>query len=259
MNRGKYKLYIIAGVALGLFLIYYLVMSVSAVTHAVRAFDDGYFASLEQKEGDTINQCAIPGYIDMLRKKAFLSSQVRLAESDSIGLLIDMRDSVIQLLIKGLPVHTIRIDEYDVSPFFQRANQEAIYNLLSEPATVTGMQATFMKDPITVKIAPRDTSEAVVDAKPDTTDFEAVFFTIDTDHDIRFYFEQQEDTINADRRAKFIFDLKDRSKNAFSTMNAIVRFRTPPYVPYIKIWIPKAEAKVIYRAIPREGMIVLTK
>lgn len=259
MNWGKYKLYIIAGAALGLFLIYYLVMSVSAVTHAVRAFDDGYFASLEQKEGDTINQCAIPGYIDMLRQKAFLSSQIRLADSDSIGLLIDMRDSVIQLLIKGLPVHSVRIDEYDVSPFFQRANQEAIYSMLSAPATVTGMQATFKKDPITVKIAPRDTSEAVVDAKPDTTDFEAVFFTIDTDHDIRFYFEQQEDTIKVDRRAKFYFDLKDRSRNALSTLNCIVRFRTPSYVPYIKIWIPKAEAKVIYRAIPREGMIVLTK
>ncbi|MDX9774237.1 MAG: hypothetical protein RBT02_12580 [Bacteroidales bacterium] len=259
MNRRKDKLYIIAGLVLGLFFIYYLVMSVSAVSHTVNAFNDSYFSSLEQNEEDTINQCAIPGYIDMLRQKAYLSSQIRLAESDSIGLLINVRDSVIQLLIKGLPVRTVRIDAYDVSPFFQRANQEAIYSMLSAPATITRMQATFRKDPVTIKIAPRDTSEAVVDVRPDTTDFEAVFFTIDTDHDIRFYFEQQEDTIKADRRAKFFFDLKDRSRNASATMKAITRFRIPPYVPYIKIWIPKAEAKIIYRAIPREGMIVLTQ
>lgn len=259
MNRRKDKLYIIAGLVLGLFFIYYLVMSVSAVSHTVNAFNDSYFSSLEQNEEDTINQCAIPGYIDMLRQKAYLSSQIRLAESDSIGLLINVRDSVIQLLIKGLPVRTVRIDAYDVSPFFQRANQEAIYSMLSAPATITRMQATFRKDPVTIKIAPRDTSEAVVDVRPDTTDFEAVFFTIDTDHDIRFYFEQQEDTIKADRRAKFFFDLKDRSRNASATMKAIARFRIPPYVPYIKIWIPKAEAKIIYRAIPREGMIVLTQ
>ena len=259
MNRER-KIWIITGAAaLGLFLIYYLVMAVSAVTKTVSDFDNAYFASLEQKEDDTINLCAIPGYIDMIRQKAFLSSQVRMAESDSIGLLINVRDSIIQLLIKGLPVRTVAINEYDVSPFFHRANQEAIYSMLSTPLTITGMQATFMKDPVSVKIAPKDTSEVVIGEKPDTTDFEAVFFTLETDRNIRFFFEQQEDTIGADRRARFFFDLKDRTKNASSTMRAVVRLQTPPYVPYIKIWIPKAEAKIIYRAIPREGMIVLTQ
>jgi len=176
-----------------------------------------------------------------------------------VGLLINVRDSVIQLLIKGLPVRTVKIDEYDVSPFFHSANQEAIYKMLSTPLTVTGMQATFMKDPVSVKIAPRDTSQVVESEKPDTTDFEAVFFTLDTDRNIRFYFEQQEDTIGADRRARFFFDLKDRMRNASVTMRAVARMKIPPYVPYIKIWLPKAEAKIIYRAIPREGMIVLTQ
>ena len=257
MNWDKHKLYIIGAALVALFVIFYLAKSVSAVNQSVRAFDDAYFSSLEQKEGDTINLCAIPGYIEMIREKAFLSSQVRMADSDSIGLLINIRDSVLQLLVKGVPVRSIRIDEYDVSPFFERANQEAVYSMLSTPLAITGMQATFMKDPVQVKIAPKDTSEVKIDAKPDTTDFEAVFFTLDTDRDIRFYFEQQEDTVGADRRAKFFFDLKDRSRNARATMREVVRFRTPSYVPYIKIWIPKAEAKIVYRAIPREGLIVL--
>jgi hypothetical protein len=259
MNWEKHKWYIVAAAALAILIVFYLVKSVSAVNNTVRDFDDAYFASLEQKEGDTINLCAIPGYIDMIRNKAFLSSQVKMADFDSIGLLINIRDSVIQLLIKGLPIRTVRIDEYDVSPFFQRANQEAVYSLLSTPLNITGMQATFRKDPIKVKIAPKDTSEATIDVRPDTTDFEAVFFTLETDRNIRFYFEQQEDTVGADRRARFFFDLKDRSRRAKATMAAVVRFRTPPYVPYITIWIPKAEAKIIYRAIPHEGLIVLTQ
>jgi len=121
------------------------------------------------------------------------------------------------------------------------------------------MQATFMKDPVSVKIAPKDTSEAVVDTRPDTTDFEAVFFTLNTDQNIRLFFEQQEDTIGADRRARFFFDLKDKARNATATMKAVAKFNVPPYVPYIKIWIPKAEAKIVYRALPREGLIVLTQ
>jgi hypothetical protein len=259
MNRERRIWLMIAGSLIMLFILYYLVMTVSAVNRTVNDFDNAYFASLEQKEGDTINLCAIPGYIDMIRDKAFLGSQVKMAESDSIGLLINVRDSVIQLLIKGLPVRTVAIDAYDISPFFQRANQEAIYSLLSTPLTITGMQATFMKDPVSVKIAPKDTSQTVESVKPDTTDFEAVFFTLETDRNIRFFFEQQEDTVGADRRARFMFDLKDRSRIASVTMKSVVRFKTPPYVPYIKIWIPKAEAKIIYRAIPREGLIVLTQ
>ncbi len=259
MNRERKIWLIIAGLVLALFVVYYLVMSVSAVNRTVNDFDNAYFASLEQKEGDTINLCAIPGYIDMIRDKAFLSSQVKMAESDSIGLLINVRDSVIQLLIKGLPVRTVAIDDYDVSPFFHRANQEAIYSMLSTPLNITGMQATFQKDPVSVKIAPKDTSEVVVSEKPDTTDFEAVFFTLNTDRNIRFFFEQQEDTVGTDRRARFIFDLKDRTRMASATVKSVVRLKTPPYVPYIKIWVPKAEAKIIYRAIPREGMIVLTQ
>lgn len=259
MTRERKIWLIIAGSALALFVIYYLVMSVSAVNRTVNDFDNEYFAALEQKEDDTINLCAIPGYIDMIRDKAFLSSQVKMAESDSIGLLINVRDSVIQLLIKGLPVRTVAINDYDVSPFFHRANQEAIYRMLSTPLNITGMQATFQKDPVSVKIAPKDTSEVVVSEKPDTTDFEAVFFTLETDRNVRFFFEQQEDTVSADRRARFFFDLKDRTRMASATMRSVVRLKTPPYVPYIKISVPKAEAKIIYRAIPREGMIVLTQ
>jgi hypothetical protein len=257
MNWSKYKWYIITGAVLAVFIVLYVVKSVSAVNHAVSAFDNAYFASLERKESDTIDHCSIPGYIDLIREKAFLSSQVKLAENDSIGMLINMRDSVVQLMIKGLPIRSIRISEYDISPFFQRANQEAIFSMLSTPMVITDMQATFMKDPLKVKIAPKDTTSAVVDAKPDTTDYEAVFFTLNTDQNVRFFFEQVEDTVGADRRARFFFDLKDRSRNAKATIKAIAGWDTPPYVPYIKIWLPKADAKIIYRAIPREGLIVL--
>ena len=259
MNWSKHKWYIITGAVVLVFTVLYLAKSVSAVNHAVRTFDNAYFASLELKEGDTIDHCAIPGYIDLIRKKAYLGAQVKLAEADSIGLIINMRDSVIQLLIKGLPIRSVKISEYEISPFFQRANQEAIYSMLSSPMKITGMQATFMKDPVSVKIAPKDTSEAVAATRPDTTDFEAVFFTLNTDQNVRLFFEQQEDTVGADRRARFFFDLKDKSKNAKATMKAVARFDVPPYVPYIKIWIPKAEAKIVYRAIPREGLIVLTQ
>jgi len=257
MNWDKYRGYIIAATAFLVFLIFYLASAVSSVNHAVRTFDESWQESADRNRDDTTDICAIPGYLELVREKAFLGAQVKMAASDSIGMLINVRDSVIKLLIKGLPVRTIRIEEHDLSPFFRRVNQEALSDMLSSPITITSMDATFRKDPVTVKIAPKDTSEVKVDAKPDTTDFEAVFFTLNTDRNIRIYFEQQENKRVADRFARFFFDLKDKIMYAGRSLKAIAVMDKPPYVPYIKIWIPKAEAKIVYRAIPREGMIVL--
>jgi len=257
MNWDKYRNYIIAATVFLVLLFFYLASAVSSVNHAVRNFDESWQEPGDRNPDDTTEICAIPGYLELVREKSFLGAQVKMAASDSIGLLINVRDSVIQLLIKGLPVRTIRIEEHDLSPFFRRVNQEALSDLLSSPLTITSMDATFRKDPVTVKIAPKDTSEVKIDAKPDTTDFEAVFFTLNTDRNIRIYFEQQESKRAADRFARFFFDLKDKIMYAGRSLRAIAVMDKPPYVPYIKIWIPKAEAKIIYRAIPREGMVVL--
>jgi len=257
MDWKKHKGYFIAGAVIVLVSVLYIAWAVSGVNDSVKAFNADFLISDEQSPGDTVNMCAVPGYIDMISERSYLSSQVQMASTDSIGLLINLPDSVIQLLIKGVPVMTVQVEEYDVSPFLRRVNQEALLNMLSSPLTITGMHSTFRKDPVNVKIAPKDTTEVEVGAKPDTTDFEAVFFTLDTDRHIRFFFEQKEDTVLKDRIAGFFFDLRNRAGNVFSNLKALVRLDTPEYMPYIKIWLPKSEAKIVYRAIPREGLIVL--
>jgi hypothetical protein len=257
---SKYKWYFIIGLILVAAVIYYLNRSVAAVNHTVRNFNEAYFASLPQKEADTINRSAIPGYISKLRKKAYLKAQVTMAASDSAGLIINMRDSSIMLQIKGVNVRKIKIRESIVSSFFHRANPEAVYNMLSNPLIVTGMNASVSKDPLQVHVAPKDTIEALQNAiiQPDTTYFEAVYFTLETNQNIKFFIAQSEDTIASDRRAHFYFDLNDRLDHAKSDLKAITSFKMPEYTPFIKIWIPKSEAKIIFYAIPREGMITLT-
>ena len=106
--------------------------------------------------------------------------------------------------------------------------------MLSAPLKITGMQATFMKDPVSVKIAPKDTSEAVMDVKPDTTDYEAVFFTLETDRISGFSSNSRKIRLAADRRARFFFDLEERYRNARSTMHSVVKFNTPPLHPVYK-------------------------
>lgn len=253
-KRGK--IWIIAGVSfLFLYILLFGFLSMSSLNNSVRRFNEAWQAS--RAEGDTIDRRAIPGYMELLGQKSFLNGQVRLAESDSIGLLVNVKDSIIQLLVRGLPIRDIVIRRYDISPFFYRVNQEAMDELLSEPLKITGSKATFLKEPLSLKIAPKDTTEAVIDIKPDTTDFEPVFFTLETDHGIRFLFEQEEDTVRTDRHARFMFNLHDRIDNTGSLLHSVTRIEKPYCTPYVRIRLPKAEAKIVYRALPVEGLIVL--
>jgi hypothetical protein len=257
---SKYKWRFITGIILLAAVIYYISCSVAAVNHAVNDFNKSYFESHPQKESDTIDICAIPGYIDKLRKRSYLNSQDKLAASDSVGVCINMRDSTISLKIKGVEVRKIKIRVSIISPFFKRANQEALYSFLSTPLVVTNMDATLRKDPLKIKVAPKDTLEyqATMLEKPDTNDFEAVFYKLETDKNIQLFVAQAEDTLKTDRRAHFYFDFNDRLDHAKSDLKAITSFRTPDYTPFIKIWVPKADAKIIFYAIPTRGLIALT-
>lgn len=257
---SKHKWIFIIGILVIAVSVYYLNRSEAAVNHAVRNFDREYFASFKKKKNDTTDLCAIPGYTEKLRKKAFLNSQLKMAATDSVGVNINMKDTTVSLCIKGVVVKKMKIRQSIISPFFKRVNQEALYSSLSEPMTVTGMNATFQKDPFKVKVAPKDSieAEASLEINTDTADFQSVYFTLETNKNIRFFFAQIEDTVVTDRRAHFYFDLNDRLAHAKEDLKAISSFRIPEYTPFIKIWVPKAEAKVIFYAIPDEGLITLT-
>lgn len=249
--------YILLGAALSLLVIYYLVMSLVAVNHRVNQFNNDYHETPELKGLDTINVGAIPGYNDLISARAFLNAQLKIAGSDSIGLLVSLRDSTLQLLIRGVPVHSTTIARYEKSGFFSSVDPQALITLLSMPLRVTGMRATFRKEPVTVRIAPRDTSQVVADVTPDTTAAYPAYFSLMTDAGIRLWLGQQEAGGGGHRIAKFMFGLKERVRSNSSAIKATATFRIPPYSPEIRLWLPASDVRVVYRALPREAMVAL--
>jgi len=108
-----------------------------------------------------------------------------------------------------------------------------------------------------VKIAPKDTSEFKPDVIPDTSDYEPVNYILEMDSGIRIFVYQETDTIAKDRNSLFYFDLRDRMKSVTGSLWRTLRFKVPEYHPFIKIRVPKSDAKVIYRAVPRNGQIAI--
>jgi hypothetical protein len=84
-----------------------------------------------------------------------------------------------------------------------------------------------------------------------------IYLILEMNNKIRIYVMQEENVTKEDKRSNFEFDLRDRLKISMNNLKDAVKFKVPEYYPYIRIRIPKADAKIIYRAIPRNGQIAI--
>ena len=106
-------------------------------------------------------------------------------------------------------------------------------------------------------MAPKDTSEFKPDVIPDTSNYEPVNYILEMDNGIRIYVYQTTDTLKSNNRRRFYFDLRDRLSTAWQYAKSAAVFKVPEYHPFIKIRLPKADAKIIYRALPRKGQVAV--
>ena len=57
----------------------------------------------------------------------------------------------------------------------------------------------------------------------------------------------------------FFFDMAARIRNVWNSLKSIALLRVPDYHPFIRIRLPKADAKIIYRAVPRNGQVAVCR
>ncbi len=60
-----------------------------------------------------------------------------------------------------------------------------------------------------------------------------------------------------DRISQLKFDLTNRLEDTWSALKRVAGFKVPEYHPFIKIRLSRADAKIIYRAVPRNGQIAI--
>lgn len=199
----------------------------------------------------------VPGYEELLRKRGLLRGIVEMARGDSVGLFLNLPDSTAHLMIKGAAVRNIPIRRIGLSPFFDRLSREALYEGIAHPFRTEAFRTTIPKEPVNVVRAPKDSSDSVPLLQPDTTHTEPVFFVLDTDKQLRFYFYQTEGGWT-DSWTAFRFGWTERCRKMKADIGSLLQGRLPEYRPVVRIGISKEDAKVIFRALPMRGEIVLT-
>ena len=117
---------------------------------------------------------------------------------------------------------------------------------------------TFVKEPIVVKKAPKDTIEAARQATvPDSIKTGPAYVALTLDYNIRLSLYQKNTGSVWALIYRFIFKSGRRFRQAGETIRGAVTFRVPDYRPEIRVYIPKDDLVTIYRALPADTRVVI--
>lgn len=234
----------------------YLCFLVAGTKKKIASINEEYGFELSEENPIDEKLFNDPEYLELQKKKSFLEARIKMAESDSICLSVNLKDSLAMLEINGAAVFSSKISRIKLSSIFNKASEYAIAGMLSSPLEVNESFSTIEKEPIMIKIAPKDTIEAnVPDIMPDTSSFEPVNFILVMKNGVRLYVYQEEEEKSSDKKSMFKFDLDDRMRFTRAAIDSIIKLKAPDSEPFIKIRLPKDDAKIIYRAIATKGLV----
>lgn len=238
-----------------IFLIYYVIMSMMSPGHKMREVQAEYTS--KSVIDSTLNKEIFSDstYLRLLKEKAFLQSRTIMAETDSIYLTINLSDSTSNIEISGVTVHKAKMSHVETSSMLIKGDENIILSILSAPFTIAYSYATIKREPVMIKMAPKDTSEYKPDIMPDTSIVEPVSCVLEMTNGTRIFIYQEEDENGSERRNQFRFDLKLRVRDFWDSFKSVAVFKVPDYHPYIKMRLPRADARIIYRALPKHGQV----
>lgn len=257
-NNPHRNVFLIALISIiSLFLVYYSIMSMLSPSRKLEEIKSEFGAKASDK-GKAEQQILMDSdYLKLLKEKSFLQSRIAMAETDSIYMTINLSDSSANLEISGVVVHNAKMSYMKTSKILMASSENAILSMLARPFSIDYALATIQKEPVMIKMAPKDTSEYKPDIMPDTSIAEPVNYILETNQGIRIYVYQEETVKFKDRVSRFKFDLNDRLRDTWSALKRVAVFKVPEYHPFIKIRLPRTDAKIIYRGIPKNGQIAL--
>jgi hypothetical protein len=256
---GNKIVFLILAIGLVAFLTYYVIMLMLSPGRKIAQIQAEYKA--KSLTDSTLDRRIFTDstYLKLFRDRAFLQSRTVMAATDSIYLTLNLADSSANLEISGVVVHRAKMSEFCASNMLLKGDENIIYNILSSPFTIAASRATIEKDPVMIKMAPKDTSEYKPDIMPDTSITEPVNYILEMTNGTNIFVYQTEVDKSTDRKSQKRFDLIYRRQDAWNSFKSVLMLKVPEYHPYIKLKLPRADAKIIYRAIPRNGQVGIYK
>lgn len=228
--------------------IIFVFWSVSIPLDKIRAYNLEYG---KQKEGQICYDD--PSLKNTVRDIAYLEAYIAMAKNDSIGLILNLQDSIIGLVLKGVIIHSSKIISISNDGFFNALDVCTYKNLFSLPVSILNQKATIEKEPVVVKKAPKNEAEATqAPYYPDTLKNKRIAdieLTLNPGfklfiHDGSAGCEQANENIST-------------PGEIWRNMKRFILLKKPEYRPAIHICIDKRDAISIYRALPGKALAII--
>lgn len=182
---------------------------------------------------------------NLYKEKVWIEQQLALAKSDSFSMGINLKDSVVQVQLKGTVLFQGKILMQKPNQFFNNSGKEVYLNYFSKTSVVDSSKANVPKRPIRKVVAPQIGAD-VEPAKIDTVKSEEIHWEFITSNQIRVIINgvaEINDSVQTDIPVKkdiFSYRFKNEPENIFSNR----------FIPTLFLWLDDTDAKAIYRALP---------
>ena len=193
-------------------------------------------------------------FFEQEKEEAFLESRIKMAESDSVCLVVNLEDSSILLVLQGVVLHTAKIQSFKSCNLYSRIHEDAYLNYFASPFTIKETYSTIPREEFVIKQAPSDTSQEAPAVIPDTTYKEVVCFTLYTNRDLQIDIRQTDNHEQKEYKSYRKYKIKEEITNM---LYPLIEFKVPPYIPWIRIDLAEKDAKSIYKALPVHASVSL--
>ncbi|WP_372752888.1 hypothetical protein [Labilibaculum sp.] len=238
-------MYAIMVVTIGIAL-QYGIFSVIGVRQKMKMFDRQVDANLLSLNENYIDS----NIVDLYQKKVFLETRFQMSKNDSINLSLNLKDSLLQLEMKGVVIKSTKIIDFEVDQFLYHLKPATYQYLFGSQLQVNSYLSTISKAPIVIKKAPKYAGEALVsNAKIDSVKTEAVHWMLCLDKEIILKIEGRDQFSQSNWWSGHMFWWREDLNN-FKKIKKAILFTVPEYHPEIRVVVSESEAKAIYRALP---------
>ena len=244
-------------ILLGIFLLYYLLRSIWAPLnkkHEIEAFTlaDSVFM---QK---TLIIASDPGLMLLSKELAFRKAVLNTVKNDSIIFYINLPDSTTGILLNGTVLHSVRIGLFKIDPLLSSISFQAYLKNFSVRQNIVKEKSSFVKEPIIIHKAPSSPEEAAQSVYlPDTLQRDPAYVMLELKSGIDIFLEQTERQNRNDRRARHAFHRDQKMRLLNATFSNFFNFKASVYRPSIHLYLPGDDIRVICRALPENGTVIL--
>ena len=201
---------------------------------------------------------AVSKLFELRKSENFLRSKMELVNDDSMYLVLDLVKKNAILELKGISLHECHILDSHISNLIEDQPAEKLLGWSGEPFKMKHDEATIPKVSWIIKYAPKDSIEAnKAEELPEPPKRGDVYVVMDFDKNLRLIINQDE---KPDKEGiKNISELKwkYRKQEILKSLKALTNFNGEPAMPTIDIVLSKADATILYRALPYKPKLLL--